>query len=505
MVNADCEIDSSSASTPTGQRVQFGTCANCRFPSRLADEPSFSGDRIYVMKTGLSLPFFPEAGQVQLSRWCVGVFKMPEEPEVRYIKRTVGLPNEVIRIQGGDLWVKPLEGETSFERLRRPLMHQQAMQMLVYDDSHRAKSLAADPRWLRWTPELANSWHEAEPGRFESQPNATGWATLRYRNLVPDPQQWLAISEGQPLPREPRATLITDFYAYNTDLTDAASRDRRLDSRPWFQPHWVGDLTVSANVLVNRPSGKLRISIVRAGVAGTCEFDLSTGRATLYHGETPVGPSEPTALALVGEHEVRLANVDHRLTLWVDGELPFGEGRLYESGQTDDVPTAQDLEPVRIATHQADVRVEGLRLQRDIYYTLDPAEPDEPMWNEARDGGPDVFFDWLSDSSMFAALGNRASHDYPIRPGHYMMLGDNSPWSRDSRAWGTSDQMNSEFPGRGWDDSGRLSWEVPESLVIGKAFCVYWPSPTPIWPGLSLGQDLRVPVRPTLERLRWIR
>ena len=59
------------------------------------------------MKDGLSLPFFGGAGRVKLKRWDVAVFKLPEEPEVRYIKRLVGMPNEVIRIDGGDLWVQP--------------------------------------------------------------------------------------------------------------------------------------------------------------------------------------------------------------------------------------------------------------------------------------------------------------------------------------------------------------------------------------------------------------
>ena len=76
------------------------------------------------------------------------------------------------------------------------------------------------------------------------------------------------------------------------------------------------------------------------------------------------------------------------------------------------------------------------------------------------------------------------AREYPIRPGYYMMLGDNSPWSRDGRAWGNSDQIDPDLPGQGWDSSGRQSWEVPEALLIGKAFCVYWPHPKPVWPRL---------------------
>ena len=85
------------------------------------------------------------------------------------------------------------------------------------------------------------------------------------------------------------------------------------------------------------------------------------------------------------------------------------------------------------------------------------------------------------------------------------MLGDNSPWSRDGRAWGRKDQIDQDDPDSGWDDSGRESWEVPESLIIGKAFCVYWPHLKPAWPEFRLGPDQRFPVRPNFERIRWIR
>ena len=85
------------------------------------------------------------------------------------------------------------------------------------------------------------------------------------------------------------------------------------------------------------------------------------------------------------------------------------------------------------------------------------------------------------------------------------MLGDNSPWSSDGRAWGQVDQITAERPDRGWDDSGRASWEVPEALLIGKAFCVYWPHLKPVWPNWRFGSDFRFPVLPYIERMRWIR
>ena len=163
---------------------ESGTCVNCRFESTVDQEPSFSGDRVYVMKLGASVPFLGGAAAQSIKRWDVTVFKLPEEPEVRYIKRVVGMPNEVMRIEGGDLWVRPVDSLDFPQRLRRTLDHQQAMQMIVYDDDHRAAALRGDPRWLRWRPASASGWVEGQPGRF-----ATGKASRRLDRAALSPSR----------------------------------------------------------------------------------------------------------------------------------------------------------------------------------------------------------------------------------------------------------------------------------------------------------------------------
>ena len=75
-VNADREVESSGSGRSTGVRVQSGTCVNCRFETRVEQEPSFSGDRVYVMKLGASVPFLGGAGHTSIKRWDVTVFKL---------------------------------------------------------------------------------------------------------------------------------------------------------------------------------------------------------------------------------------------------------------------------------------------------------------------------------------------------------------------------------------------------------------------------------------------
>jgi signal peptidase I len=248
-------------------------------------------------------------------------------------------------------------------------------------------------------------------------------------------------------------------------------------------------------------------------VPNRCEIDLATGLATLYHGTTALGKPVVCGVKGSGSHDIAFANVDDRLTLWVDGRTPFGDGLAYSDGSgRHPAPTATDLDPVGIAANGASVRVSDLVLKRDIYYTQDPGESDYAAvlgWPTGGSGNPleraVETFNTLAEPSRFADLGNLKERDFVIRPGHYMMMGDNSPKSKDSRGWKQLDQKRPDRPDMGWDENLRESWEVPESLLIGKAFFVYWPHGKPFGPDIRVTQDFRVPFRPYLERMKWIR
>lgn len=495
-VNADCEVDSSGAGGATGLRVKWGVCENCRFPARVDGLPSLAGDRIYTLKTDVSIPFAPVLGREEPRRWDVTVFKLPEDPGVRYIKRLVGMPGDLLRIRRGDVWRSDLHG-VPFEILRRPPRQSLQVNVPVYDDSHRPVRLAADPRWRRW-----DGWDEESPGTYHAEA-MEGWRELRYRHLVPSPEQAEAVVEGRE-PTPPRPSLVTDFSSFNTDLAPQGLTQARIATRPWFQPHWVGDLALSLRLRAYGSAGAARIDLVEAGVVNRCEIDLATGRVTLSREGEVLGRAE-TGIKADEEHDLTFANIDDRLTLWVDGRLPFGDGLAYETVVDEQaVPTADDLEPARVSVRGASATVRGLVLKRDVYYSQDPGEPDSDDLSEYRLKPPQALFDLLSDPSRYGELRWRKPREYPIEAGHYMMLGDNSSWSRDGRAWTRVDQTTPTAPDRGWDDSGRESWEVPRSLVIGRAFSVYWPHFRPMWPGIRIGPDLVLPARPNVEEVRWI-
>ena len=93
-------------------RLTSSYCPNCRNENDIKDLPVFKGDRILVNK----FPF--EFGQPK--RWDVTVFKFPEQPNVNYIKRLVGLPNETIVIRQGNLYVATDDGGRQILRKADP-------------------------------------------------------------------------------------------------------------------------------------------------------------------------------------------------------------------------------------------------------------------------------------------------------------------------------------------------------------------------------------------------
>jgi signal peptidase I len=620
-INASEEVEGFVGAEPHSRRVYTGICVNCRFQAgfqgEVEDAPSFKGDRILVMKFPYDFPGLP--GSSTPERWDVVVFRYPEEPEVSYIKRLVGLPGEELKVYFGDVYIKP-PGGGQYQLARKPLRHLQAMQMMVYDDTHRAELLSKRPEWRRWTASSPATWTEVEtgptPGHFRITPSGGGnppsdWAELRYRHLVPDPEQWDAIIAGRDLPRKPRSTLITDFYSYNTNLWEELSSggdlrlmypvnsvssiptvgkhlvivasvddvlhfrtfdgdgkivvdtdEKRLTNRAqeiealrkqlerswpphelsgsekgllisavrrivghplsslvdfsrgdpesawlntWLQPHWVGDLALSARLTVTAPGGAIRFELIEGGIANRCEIDLTSGKATLRHGDQVVGERTCPILG-TGTYDVSFANIDDRLTLIVDGQAIFGDGATYATPETHPAPTAADLSPVAIAAKGAAVEVSDLVLKRDIYYTLYPGNPEyTQLWEQRFPRTPVELFDILGDSAQFPALGGLRSQEYAIGPDRFMMLGDNSPRSKDSRGWHTRDRYDPDYPYTGWDTTNRAFWEVPRALLTGKAFFVYWPHGQPFGPDIRLTKDFRVPFRPYFQRMKWIR
>jgi signal peptidase I len=493
-VNASEEVEG----PPPYRPIFSGVCVNCRHQARnLNDAPSFKGDRILVSMFPYDLPGLPGASPPE--RFDVVVFRYPEDPETSYIKRLVGLPGETIRVHHGDLYIKA-PGADDFRLQRKPMEHLRGMQIGVYDDGHQPRALHDRAEWRRWSSDAG--WKMVEPGRslYDLEAPAADWADLRYHHLVPEPEQWEALLVDRTPAHGPRPTLVTDFYSYNTNLPAESTdllRSRYGNQNAWLQPHWVGDLTLAADMDVKSDSGEIRLELVKGGARHFATIDVATGKGRFIRGDATLAEFD-TPVRGGGSHRLEFGNVDDRLTLLVDGRPVGGEGVEYDRGDEIPTPTADDLSPAAIGAKGAVVSTSGLVLKRDIYYTQTPGYTDYgPVWDEREPRRPSELFDFLADPARFPNIARVRSEEFELGEDRFMMMGDNSPRSKDSRGWDSSD--------RSWDFLDRQSWEVPRSLITGKAFFVYWPHGVPFGPSFRVSHDLRVPFRPYVERMRWIR
>ncbi len=444
-----------------GYRSHFAVCpnANCRYPNDVLKHEMFAGDRILVNK-------FPyEFGNPE--RWDVVVFKFPESAKTNYIKRLAGLPGEWLIIEGGDVKVCPFsEGKDGTYRIpRKTPEKQRQLQLLVHDNDHPAHELLAAGWPESWDNDDTTAWQADPKARtFQIDPDANDpekFHWLRYTHYTPTGSEWTEAERGISLAGLAKPQLIKDFYAYNGRIavfeaaTKVSKKEPELpDLAPDLKEQWVGDLTLNCTVEVLAATGELRFELVEGQRRYQCWIDLETGRGNWAfrhedeRGEgTPdrVGEEFDTSLNKIGKHDVSFCNVDDRLCLWIDNRLvkvlEFEIGSKFEPQRFLPEPTEQDKRPVGIAARGARLRVSHLHIERDIFYR-----------NESERGhldrsNPYVLNDDADDSKD-----------------EFLMLGDNSPRSNDSRGWQTTSV-------------------VPRRLLIGKAFFVYWPHAVPFLNG----------------------
>ncbi len=467
VVGASEEFNAEAGALYEGSRLLAALCPNCRFENKqLKDALAFNGDRILVNK-------FPyEIGEPD--RWDVFVFKYPQEPDINYIKRLVGLPGETIRIRQGNLYL--WDGKTE-QILRKPNPDKQrTLQMLVYDDNHPPRELIAagwPERWAaveqdasgEWTPTDKTWSHAPEPRVFRlenSDLKQTAW--LRYRHYNSRPQDWQDLEENRPL--QPRLELIADFCGYNAAWGRGQSVDCRSVNEIDQGAFWVGDLTLNFTLELAsiENGGELILELCEGVHAYRCRIDLASGVAKLFeihqglgNAEQPVAEAH-TPLSTEGKYEIAYANVDDRVCLWINNSLvKFGEAANFnrDGGTGMSLPQKSDLSPAGLALRGASGIVHNLVIQRDVYYRAARSLTDSLERSvEELLADPDAYRD---------AYRRRAEYDeneFKVDDDGFLAFGDNSPRSKDSRLWGEPHS-------------------VARRLLVGRAFYIYWPHGVP--------------------------
>ena len=148
-----------------------------------------------------------------------------------------------------------------------------------------------------------------------------------------------------------------------------------------------------------------------------------------------------------GKFELRFANVDCRLRVWVDDKaIDFGTDADYpfEAPSTydkDDAAAegwtkANDLDEPAAIEVTGGVTLSTIVLWRDTFYTH--TDNHKILHNRKQPSEPPEKF----------------AETFHVQPGHFLCFGDNSSQSYDGRGWG----------------------QVPERLMLGRAVFTFWPA-----------------------------
>jgi signal peptidase I len=489
-VGASMEVDQVTGS-PTGQVVAGGTCPMCRYTDlRLQREPSFNGDRILVGK------FLYEYDEPE--RFDVAVFRYPADAKVNYIKRVAGLPGETIRISHGDLFVRK-DGEAEFHIVRKTPAKLRAMLKPVYDDNYPMPEKLRAAGWPeRWqSADGAGGWQASEDHRSFTTDGTLAETWLRYRHIVPGSHVWAAIERGAATQNlQPVAQLISDFCAYNTTLERSSGRHEAQG----LGLHWVGDLAVECCLDVRAAAGKVVFELVEGGYPMQCRIDLATGEAVLSIAGQTLARAANTPIHKPGAYNIYFANADDELRLWVNDELIEFDGPTTFAVDNRQ-PREADLSPVGIASQGANVQIAHLKVLRDVYYIADRAGAGGPISDFVSPGA--VFPQFDRQVSFEQAIEWLLSHPDKYDTSHmqdveftlkknastpekdqFLVLGDNSPQSKDSRLWGPE-------------------YWVDRELLVGKALYVYWPHS---WDKVTVGgATIPFPFFPNVERMEFVR
>lgn len=367
-------------------------CHECLYEYRHYFEPSeaVSGHKILVNK------FAYETDDPE--RWQVIVFKFNRQRN--YIKRLIGLPGERIRVVDGDIHIN---GEVE----RKPREVQATMWFPVHDTDIPELGLAGKP-WLG-----NGAFDRPETGGFSF--NALdGLASLTYQRPIRN----LYGYNGASAPAT-SAALVRDLRALVDLRVDGV--DAQRSPRVWVDIR-NDDVVYRLSLPVggDAPAQVLRVDPSLAdGEWLLDDLEETADRA----GSWSVFAEVPDArLSVGGESTIDFSVVDRQVRVIIDGvmllERPV-DGRDLDAGVGDEVVNTIALH----ARHAGGV-APRIQLFRDIHYT---------RWGN---------FHYAVHS------------EYQIPDDGYFAMGDNSPSSLDSRAWGALSRQN----------------------LLGRGFAIFWPA-----------------------------
>ena len=317
-----------------------------------------------------------EAGPIQ--RWSKVVFQSSGTPpeQTMMLKRVVGMPNESIQIDHGELWINRRIYQKSIEEFDR-------FRIPVFDSRYRPQ----DTRFSFLK-------------RFAVAPNEQGWIITSTGEFAFDDDekrapQWLEYIHWNAIPgfvpKVPRGmpTAIFDYQPYNQYI-----------SRP--QLHFVDDYVVDVAISTRSvPAFWLRLQDVEI------EINLEAKTVIAYQGAHVCGSHSLTVddLNPAAPFQLRVGRLDQRIVIQVKSEtIYFDFTPIRPSGHFEEDELLRQR-PFAIGAAAGYLDVQSILIARDIYW-LNPQ-------------GQDDFWEFAGE----------------IPPATFFVAGDNQPVSEDSRHW----------------------------------------------------------------------
>ena len=445
--------------------ITSADCPMCNYEVTTAvGTKARAGDRILVNK--FSYHFKDPA------RWDVVVFKAPQgenvngipAPRSNFIKRLIGLPGERIVLLDGNVFTAPA-GTNDFtiarktdalanphwEKIQRavwqPIYHSQYVPIEDAradgpgrDSLHawRVPWVAVSGEWDLGTDRRPSRVYRFEGGEGEIQFEMSGdYGTPKY-----DSQQNKYAynqSAGSTNPIED-IRLAAAFTPLTKTATLTLSTTARLD-RPGSGPETLAAILDT--------TGKLQLQAVSED--GTAR-DLGQGQAI---GRLKEGIATNIELWFVDDEASVWINGQRKLVYRLDLAWNQVGGRLPQ----DDTPKVG----FSVAS-DGPIELRRVELDRDLYYKPSGYTTNGFSRAQAKriNGRLDVGDHPLDLREQTSA------HDAEL-----FCLGDNQPGSKDGRDWS---DVNPWIQERYFDGEKRLG-VVPKSLLVGRAFMVYYPAP----------------------------
>lgn len=357
------------ATTGKNGGASVSICPNCGRKNPVdADATVLPGDRFLLGSSNA-----PE-------RWQLVLLQCPDHPEVYHVSRVVGLPNEMIELADGDVFVN---GKRT---VKEPGVAENAWEVVVDTKFAAAKP---DADGFQWKPRTGSGWKFADG-------------------------EWTCASSHN-----------DDNLILRGRLTDRSGYNLRSESQTDVRSRPIGDVKVDCHLTALSGEGTFGIEwefrnrnvsahVSPSGNATITVFDLSDPN----EGKRKIASNQGKASESVGRAVLSLAIRDGQAFLLENGNklasVSLGMADVDSVLKDMENAPADEFCDVSVVSSRCNAKVSQLVVSRDVYYR----SPDQLL------------------ASYYDQNKKRPPAKVKLDGQSYFVLGDNSTRSRDSRYYG---------------------------------------------------------------------